>query len=142
MKCRRFVLCAVAAIAGPAAWAQAPKNAVLVDHSSAALMDAATARGVLAERIPARAWKLYPASKWGYVSQVEGGFTAAGTCVVTARVMMMQLTPTLRAMLFRPNKTATAFDAQSGVTQDQCRQLARAKLVEAVDGVVSSLVRL
>lgn len=122
------------------AQAAPPKNAVLLDHSSANLIDAATARNMLAEAIPARVWKLYPASKWGYVTEVEGGFNGAGICVVTARAMMMQLTPTVKAMLYRPRKTSTAFDALPNATREQCKALARAKLREAIDSVMSGLV--
>jgi hypothetical protein len=67
--------------------------------------------------------------------------TAAGVCVVTARVMMIALTPTVKAPLFRPNKTATTFDAATGASPEQCKALARAKLGEALQGVVSSLVK-
>ena len=90
-----------------------PPKAVLLDHSSGALMDAATARALLGDGIPAKVWKLYPASKWAFSSQVEGGLTSSGTCVVTARVMLLPLTPTMKATLFRPQKTATTFDAQA-----------------------------
>lgn len=119
----------------------APPKTMFVDHSSAALMDEATAKAVLAEGFNARVLKVYPANKWGFVSQVEGGLTAAGTCVVTARVMMMQLSPTLKVMLFRPSKTATTYDARPGSNADQCKALAKTKLQEAVQSVASSLVK-
>lgn len=119
----------------------APPKTMFVDHSSAALMDEATAKAVLAEGITPRVLKVYPANKWGFVSQVEGGLTSGGTCVVTARVMMMQLSPTLKVMLFRPSKTATTYDAQAGSTADQCKALAKTKLQEAVQSVASSLVK-
>jgi len=118
-----------------------PSKAVLLDFSSEALMDAASAKAVLAEAIPAKVWKLYPVSKWGFVSQVEGGITSAGTCIVTARVMMVPLTQALKSVLFKPEKMATAFDAAPGATMDQCRQLAKGKLGEAAHSVVSSLVK-
>jgi hypothetical protein len=54
-----------------------PPKAQLLDHSSGALMDAATAKALLADGIPAKVWKLYPTSKWAFSSQVEGGLTAA-----------------------------------------------------------------
>lgn len=127
-------------VAGSALAAPPPK-AVLLDHSSSAVMDTATARAVLAEGIPAKVWKIYPASKWAFSSQVEGGITAGGICVVTARVMLLPLTPTMKATLFRPAKTATAFDALPGANAEQCRELAKAKLVQALEGVVSSLAR-
>lgn len=132
-----MLLATLAAAAGAAP----PAKAVLVDHSSAALIDAAVARKMLGDGIPARVWKVYPPSKWGFVSQVEGGLTSGNTCVVTARVMMVPLTQAVKAVLFRPHKTATAFDAQPGASAEQCRELARGKLKEAVDGVVSSLVK-
>ena len=122
-------------------FAQAPKNAVLLDFSSEALIDAASAKAQLAEAIPAKVWKVYPASKWGFVSQVQGGVTGSGVCVVTARVMMVPLTQTMKAVLFRPEKTATAYDGQAGASADQCKQIAKAKLGEAAQSVVSSLVK-
>jgi hypothetical protein len=129
----------IGCLAVPVAAAPPPK-AVLVDHSMAALIDSKAAVAMLGESIPARVWKLYPANKWGYVTQVEGGFTASGTCVVTARTMIMALTPTLKVMMFRPYKTATAFDAAPGLSKDACRDLAKQKLQESINGVVSSLV--
>jgi hypothetical protein len=118
-----------------------PAKAVLLDHSSSSVMDADTAKALLAEGIPAKVWKVYPASKWAYSSQVEGGLTSNGTCVITARVMLLPLTPTMKATLFRPQKTATTFDAQPSATADQCKELAKAKLKQAIESVVSSLVK-
>jgi hypothetical protein len=119
----------------------APPKPVLLDFSQESLIDQASAKAVLSEGISSRVWKVYPASKWGFVSQVQGGITAAGVCVVTARVMMVPLTQAVKAVLFRPEKTATAFDAAPGATVEQCRDLAKAKLVEATQAVVSSLVK-
>lgn len=130
----------LAALLTSAAHAQLPKNALLVDHSIERLMDTKTARSVLAEGIPARVWKIYPASKWGWASQVEGGITAAGTCVVTARVLIAPLSAS-KKLLFRPEKMATTFEAIPSANAEQCKQLARDKLKEAVEGVVSSLVK-
>jgi hypothetical protein len=118
----------------------APPDAVLLDFSSQGLIDGETARRVVDEGLPAKLWKVYPVRKWGFVSQVEGGVTATGVCVVTARVMMVPLTPT-KAPLWRPAKVATAFDAAPAASADQCRQLAQAKLGEATRSVASSLVK-
>ena len=123
-----------------AAHAQMPKNALLVDHSIERLIDTKSAKAVLADGIPARVWKIYPANKWGWASQVEGGITSSGTCVVTARVLIAPLSAS-KKLLFRPEKMATAFDAIPNANAEQCRQLARDKLKEAVEGVVSSLVK-
>jgi hypothetical protein len=118
----------------------AQKKRVLLDLSSEALIDAASARSVVGDAIPASIWRLYPSSKWGFFSQVEGGFTSDKICVVTARVMLAPLTVT-NGVIMRPAKRAMAFDAKPNATQDECKAIARAKLREATDAVVSSLVK-
>jgi hypothetical protein len=137
----RNLLAGAALLLATHAFAAPPPKAVLLDFSSAALIDSASAKAVLTEGLPDKLWKVYPASKWGFITQVEGGVTGAGACVVTARVMMVGLSPTLKVPLFRPEKIATAFDSVAGGTADQCRQLAKTKLVEATQSVVSSLVK-
>lgn len=123
-----------------AAWAAAPKTH-LIDHSNSALIDEAGAKALMAEVIPAKVWKIYPASKYAFLSQVTGGVTPAGMCVVSARVLLLPLTPTARAVLFRPQKTATAFDAKSVSDRSDCRKLAHDLLKEATEAVVSDIVR-
>jgi len=105
-----------------------------------ALIDAVAARTLLGDAIPPSVWKLYPPSKWGFVSQVEGGFTADRICVVTARVMLAPLTVT-NGVILRPVKRATAFDAKPNASNEECKAMARSKLKEAAAGVVSSLVK-
>jgi hypothetical protein len=129
-----------AMFAAGAVCAQAPKNALIVDHSAERLIDTKSARAVLIENVPAKVWKIYPASKWGWASQVGGGITGNGTCVVTARALIAPLSAS-KKLLFRPEKMATTFDAIPNATAEQCRQLAKDKLKEAVEGVVSSLVK-
>lgn len=136
----QLILAASALVLATAVCAAPPKTHFL-DFSSAALIDEATAKAVMDENIPARVWKLYPASKYGFVSQVEGGVTPAGICVVSARVTQITLTSNLRAPLFRPQKTAIAYDAVPGAGADQCKALARDKLKEATTAVVSALVK-
>ena len=92
-----------------AAWAADPKTN-LIDHSNNTLIAADAAKAVMGENIPAKVWKLYPASKYAFIAQVEGGMKGA-TCVVAARVMLVPLTAAAKAVLFRPQKMATAFDA-------------------------------
>ena len=115
-----------------------------LDHSNDALIDEATAKAVMQEGVPAKVWKIYPASKYAFLSQVEGGVNAAGMCVVAARVMVLPLTATVRAPLFRPlpKMTATAYDAMPGASHDKCKALARDKLKEATGAVVSSIVKI
>ena len=126
-----------------AAWAADVKTN-LIDHSNNTLIEAEVAKAVMGENIPAKVWKLYPASKYAFLSQVEGGLTAAGTCVVAARVMVLPLTPTVRAPLFRPlpKLTATAFDAAASSNADACKAMARDKLKTATQAIVSSIVKL
>ena len=114
-----------------------------LDHSNDALIDDATAFAVMKDSVPAKVWKIYPASKYVFLSQVEGGVIAAGLCVVAARVMVLPLTATVRAPLFRPlpKMTATAYDAIPGATAEKCKALAKDKLKQATGAVVSNIVK-
>lgn len=124
-----------------AAWAADAKvKTNLVDHSNALLIDGEAAKAVMAENLPAKVWKIYPASKFAFISQVEGGMKGS-TCVVAARVMLVPLTPTAKAVLFRPQKMATAFDAVVNSSTEACKALAKEKLKEATEAVASALVK-
>lgn len=116
-------------------------KSLLLDLSAESLIDGDTARALLKEGIPAKVWKVYPEGKWTFLSQVEGGLTREGICVVTARVVLLPRTGTVRAVLWRPEKRATAFDAKPGASADECKALAKDKLKEAITAVVSSLVK-
>ena len=118
----------------------APAAYLMLDHSSNALMDKATAQSLWQERLPAKLVKLYPIKKWGFVSEVAGGFDEARVCVVTARAMMMPRSG--KTLVFQPAHTATAFASQAGATMPQCRALAKAKLAEAIAAVESTLLAL
>lgn len=142
------LLATVAATAAQAADtpAKAPKAApkyLIVDRSSEAVMDKATAEAEWTKQIEAkgakRLAKLYPLAKWGFISQVEGGFTADKTCVVSARAMLVPRAG--KVLQFAPDKTATVFDAKPGIDMAACKALGAAKLGEAVDSVLSSLVK-
>ena len=128
--------------AGPSAAqpVREPKS-LLLDLSSAQLIDGESAKAMMREHIPAKVWTLYPEGKWTFLSQVEGGLTASGVCAVTARVVMLPRTGAVRAVLWRPEHAATTFDAIPGATLEQCRALARDKLKQSIDAVVSSLVK-
>jgi len=144
MKHIALVIASACIAAAPSVWAAdtkaAPKQRVLLDLSSESLIDAASAKAVVGDAIPAAVWKLYPPRKWGFFSQVSGGFTADKICVVTARVMLAPLTVT-NGIIMRPAERAMAFDAKPNATQEECSAIARAKLREATDAVVSSLVK-
>jgi hypothetical protein len=124
-----------------AAWAAPAVKMNLVDHSNNLLIEATAATAVMGETLPAKVWKVYPASKYAFISQVEGGMKGT-TCVVTARVMLVPLTPTAKAVLFRPQKMATAFDSAVNSSTDACKALAKDKLKEATTAVASSLVKI
>ncbi len=136
---KKAVLMIPALLLAASAWAAAPKTN-LIDHSNDLVIDAASAKAVMGEAIPAKVWKLYPANKWTFSSQVEGGMKGT-TCVITARVMLLPLTPTMKAVLLRPEKTATAFDAAANSSTEACKTLAKDKLKEATEAVVSALVK-
>jgi hypothetical protein len=120
-------------------WAAQPQY-LTVDHSTDMLMDAATAKAMWKKQLPtARLAKLYPVKKWGFASDVQGGFNAANTCVVTARAMLLPVRG--KALTFVPEKSATVFDAVSNATREQCREVARKKLEEAMQAVVGALVK-
>ena len=136
-------LLAATLVFGAAAAAAAPARYLILDHSSETLIDKSGALAVWGSRLDdkqlARLKKLYSTSKWGFISQVEGGFTADKACVVTARAMMVPRISGDR-LVFKPNKTATTFASQAGATREQCRELASGKLNEAIDAVASSLI--
>jgi hypothetical protein len=143
---RAFLLSAVALSAAfNAVWAADAKPAAkpktnLIDHSSDLLIDEASAKQVLEENIPAKVWALFPASKYAFLSQVEGGMKGT-TCVVAARVILLPLTATVRAPLWRPQKTATAYDAVANSSTEACKALAKDKLKEATGAVVSAVIK-
>lgn len=111
-------------------------------HSSEAVLDKAGALAVWKEQLNAkttlRLSKLYPLARYGFISQVEGGFTDNKMCVVTARVMLVPRSG--KSLIFDAKKSATTFDTKSDLTQAQCQDLAKAKLGEAISAVMSSLV--
>lgn len=116
-------------------------NKRMMDHSNAALISPEAAIQVMDENIPEKAWKIIKGSQYVWLSQVEGGMNGT-TCVVTARVMVLPLTATLNAPLFRPKTTATTFDAAVNSNLDACKALAKVKLKEATEAVASSVVKI
>jgi hypothetical protein len=121
----------------------APDQYTYVDHSSPVLIDTSSAikiwRAQVDESMRTRIQKLYPISRWGFVSQVQGGFTSDNTCVVTARTLMVPRLSGSR-LEFKPHKSATAFAVQPGATREQCRDLAAEKLKDAVLALRMSLI--
>jgi hypothetical protein len=124
---------------GLAADAGAASAYLTEDNSTDYLMDKATATRIWSENVPERVRKLYPPRRWGLASEVEGGFNDAKTCVVTARAMILPVSASGRHLMYVPAKTAGAFDARPNATLEQCRELARVKLREAIQAVVFAI---
>ena len=138
MKMPAALLCTLILVAfGPAQ--AAPAAHLTIDHSTASLMDKPAAGALWKKHLTARVVKLYPVAKWGFVSQVEGGFDDNKACVLTARAMMVPRRG--KHLLFVPTKSATTFATQAGATAEQCRALAKTKLDEAIVAVRSSLLK-
>ena len=115
----------------------APAAPLAIDHSSSMLIDKPTALALWKQGLSAKLVRLYPVSRWGFASEVEGGFDDAKVCIVTARAMMLPRSG--KSLVFQPSKTATAFGMQAGASVDQCRGLAKAKLGEAIAALHSAL---
>jgi len=136
----RLAIAAAALLLSTPALAAGP-DYLYVDKSSEVLMDAATAKSMFGDAATMRLAKLYPPKIWGFATQVEGGITANTTRVVTARVMLLpRNNPRIsQLLLFKPEQMATAFEAKPQATEAQCRDLAKAKLREAIDALTSAL---
>jgi hypothetical protein len=128
-------LLSATAIAAPAA----PKYAIR-DNSPETLIDAASAQKIWTENLPATPSKNWPVKKYGYLSEVNGGFDPNKNCVVVARAMLVPLGAiNSKTFVYDPKKTSVAFGTQAGATAEQCSTMAKAKLKEAVQSVASSL---
>jgi hypothetical protein len=119
-----------------------PSKPMSVDQSASFLMDSAVSEKLWVENIPANVRKLYPSNKFRFVSEVGGGFNEGKTCIVSARAMML---PVVRLpiqgpkAIYAPIKSSTAFDAVPNLSREQCQELARTKLKEAIQSVASAL---
>ncbi len=122
----------------------APPRPMSLDTSTESLMDATAAGKIWKDNLPARVTKLYPSTRFRFVSQVSGGFNDARVCVVTARAMLLPVVrlPVQGAKpVYAPIRSATAFDAAPDLSDAKCRDLAHAKLTEAVRSVAASLAQ-
>ena len=131
-------LCVALLLLGASLAHAAPPAYLTLDHSSDLLMDPATAAALWKKSLSAKLFRLYPEKRWGFVSEVAGGFDDARVCVVTARALMLPRSG--KSLIFRPSKTATTFGSQAGATTAQCKALAKAKLKEAIEDMSSNLL--
>ena len=120
-----------------------PPQYLFVDDSSPILIDTASAlavwQGQVDDNMRMRLQKIYPVSKWGFVSQVQGGFTTDGVCVITARAVLVPRVLGSR-LVFKPQRSATAFATKPSATRDECRAIASAKLKEAIVAIRSAIL--
>ena len=121
----------------------APAEYLFVDDSSTILIDTASAVELWKAQVDdshrTRLQKLYPVSKWGFVSQVQGGFTNDGHCVITARAVLVPRVLGSR-LVFKPQRSATAFATKPNATRDECRAIAATKLQEAIVAIRSAIL--
>ena len=128
---------AVLLLAGASIAQAAPATYITMDHSSEMLMNAATANSLWKDNLPAALKRLYPVGRWGFASEVSGGFDDAKVCVITARVLLLPRSG--KNLVYRPEKSATAYGSQASASPDQCRALAKAKLGEAMASMRAAL---
>ena len=112
---------------------------VTSDSSNELLLDKEAAKTIWSEAVPGKVAKAYPPKKFGFTTEVDGGFTAAKICVVTARVALLPLGVNGKTMLYKPVKVTSTFDASTTATKDQCAALARDKLTEAIHAMMVAL---
>jgi len=120
----------------PAAQAAQPQY-LRVDYSVESLMDKTVASQLWKDNVPARLFKLYPPAQWGFATEVNGGFDEAHNCVVSARAMMLPRRG--KQLVFDPKKIAVTFATTPGSTPEQCKELARDKLREAIQSIIDTL---
>jgi hypothetical protein len=139
----RPLLAAAILLSSSAAFAKPPQY-LIIDYSTEAVMDKASALATwktqMDQKRVDRIAKLYPVGKWGFISQVEGGFTPDKACVITARAMLVPRIVNSR-LVFKPEKSATTFGTVANATIEQCKALATDKLKEAITAVDSSLAK-
>jgi hypothetical protein len=134
-----LALATLSLVAG--AQAAAPKP-ISIDRSGSSLIDAATSEKLWKANTPARVAKLYPTRKFRFVSEITGGFNEAKNCIVSARAMLLPvvyLPIQGTKVIYEPIKSASAFDAVPSLSEAQCQALARTKLTESIQSLMSAL---
>ena len=141
MKLGVGILALTALMLATAAQAAAPKP-ISIDRSGSSLIDAATSEKLWKANTPARVTKLYPSRKFRFVSDITGGFNASKNCVVSARAMLLPvvyLPIQGTKVIYEPIKSASAFDSAPSLSDEQCQALARTKLTESIQSLMSTL---
>ena len=141
MKIRIGLACLVLG-ASASALAETPPAYLFVNQSPTTLVDDATAKTLFDEIVSQRLAKLYPTRNWGFATVIQGGFTPDKACVVAASIIMLPRNRpnSTQLMLFKPKRMATTFGVLPSATAVQCADLAKSKLREADQAMLSALI--
>lgn len=134
---------AVTSMLAGTAFAATPPKPMSFEQSASFLVDSATAEKIWQDNTPANVTKLYPRRKFRFVSEVSGGFNESKTCIVSARAMLLPvvfLPVQGTKIVYAPIKSASAFDAMPNLSREQCQDLGKTKLKEAIQSLTSALV--
>lgn len=136
---RANALILLAAVVACGAAQAAKKEYLIVNEAAPGFgLDAKALDAIWKEDFPRQIPKLYPPSKFGFLAVIDGGIDQAGKCVVTARATMLPRAG--KILQFKPVRSAVVFDALSGATREKCTELARAKLDQAIEGMLMGIV--
>jgi hypothetical protein len=136
----QFAVLTAAMLISSSAFAAVPQYTT-VDHSPVWPRAAEVAKSGWAESTTEKVTKLYSPKKWGFLTEVDGGFDKDNSCVVTARVTMVPFGGGLhrKDFIYKPKKTVATFGVTPKATKDQCAELATAKLKEAISSMMKIL---
>ncbi len=136
---RARVLILLAAIAAGGTAHAAKREYLIVNEAAPSFgLDAKALDAIWKEDFPAQIPKLFPPSKYGFLAVIDGGIDQAGKCVVTTRATMLPRAGKL--LQFRPVRSAVVFDALTGTTREKCADLAKSKLDQAIEGMLTGIV--
>ena len=136
--CRK-ALAALAVLAAFGTAHAAKKDYLIVNESAPSFaLDAKTMEAIWKEDFFPQLQKLYPPNKYGFFALVDGGIDPSGKCVVTARATMMPRAG--KVLQVKSVRSAVVFDAVMGTTREKCTELAKAKLDQAIEGMLAGIV--
>ncbi len=133
----QFAVLTVATLISASASAAVPQYTP-VDHSPVWPLSAEVAKSAWVEYTTEKVTKLYSPKKWTFLTEVDGGFDKDNSCVVTARVTLVPFGTGLyrKDVIYKPKKTVATFGVTTKATKDQCRDMATAKLKEAISSMM------
>ena len=137
---RRFalVVAVLASGSGPALAAKVSDYLIVNDAAPTFGLDEKALVAVWKQEFPPQIPRLYPPKKFGFLAVIDGGIDPQGLCVVAARATMLPRAG--KILQYKPVRSAVVFDAQRDSTREQCTGLAKAKLNEAIEGMLAGIV--